>query len=525
MFLTAIAFLALTLVLTSFVQRRFGEGRLVLLAGSLFFYGWLRPRYLPFVCLLVFLNWIAVYWNLRWASMFRGWIFVLLVIGDLGILALFKYSGGFAAAIGQSSTPMGDAIIPLGLSFIVFRLVSYVLDVRAEEKPADGFVDFLLYCLFFPTVLCGPLLRFEAFGGQLGEAGKIRGRDAAVGVSLIAIGMFKNLVLAPLPAAVASQIAAAGAAGTSVSFVTAWAGVFAYGLQLYFDFSGYSDAAVGVARLLGIRLPANFHSPYKARSMVEFWQRWHVSLTKMLTGYIYNPMALAAARYTDGRGGRIVAFVARIAVPSLIVMALMGVWHGERVTFLMFGLYHGGLLVLNHVWRAFGGAFRKTLMSTSWWGPVAWVITLVAAMSSWAIFQATSGGVAVHGLASLTGAGGFVVPDMYAAQLGPLAGLLRAVGVDFRPTAGLESCFPTLNDILMLAGLTAVVLFAPNSNQLLSQAEPVLSGHGFPKIDAVGPTFAMRFSARAGVGIALILVVSAVSFLTNDRTTLIYFRF
>jgi alginate O-acetyltransferase complex protein AlgI len=522
--LATLAILGVTACVGNILARH-SRGWIALLIASLVFYGFLRPKNLPLVVLLPFVTWSLFAIAMKWRVEIRQRAGLFLLVLNLAILALFKYSHSFAHFMGQPQTPTGETIIPLGLSFIVFRLVSYVLDVRGGETPTRSFGQLLLYSIFFPAILAGPLIRFEPFARQMSDAGKIRLSNLAVGLTLISFGLFKNLIVAPWPAGLASNITAANAAGIPISIVTAWAGAVAYGLEIYFDFSGYSDAAIGVARIFAVQLPANFHSPYKAHNLVDFWQRWHVSLTRLLILYVYNPLALTAARHMQNTPGRIVPFVARVAFPSMCVMVLMGIWHGQRLTFLWFGLYHGVVLVINHIWRTFGGTLRRWTMTTSWWPTAAHILTLAAVMASWVIFQAPTSHASWHALESLVGTSGVTLPVEAKDYLGPVAELFQAIGIEFRQSTLLESCFPTLRDVGLLFGLMAVVLLAPNTNQMLLKWDPVLSGFGYPKIDPVRPLFTLRFNAAVGGLVGLILSVSILTYLISDRTTVIYFRF
>jgi alginate O-acetyltransferase complex protein AlgI len=511
MVLSAVA-IALRLTSGTSVEIR----RAIVGLGSTIIYYKLDPHGLP-VCLgLVAINWVL---GRALALAPEGRKTTLLVGGltlDLGLLAAYKYLGALVAGLGPTYSIELGLGFPLGLSFVVFRLVSYLVDARSGGDVARSPLDLLCYALFFPAILCGPLIRYEAMMTQ-DRFGRPSSADWSVGLALIGMGMFKNLVISPAIAVVADKVFVPLLADQAVPTATAWIGMIAYGFQIYFDFSGYSDAAIGVARLLGVELPANFHSPFKARSMVDFWQRWHVSLTRFLTIYVYNTVTLDMARRIGTKASAAKQFIGRIAYPTILVMVLMGIWHGNRLTFALFGLYHGALLVVNHVWRSFGGRYRKTALATNWWPTLALVLTFLSVAAGWAIFRAGSADNAFSMLATLLGVHKQVGPILATgAWPAGLVGPVLATGGEMPLTAA---------DLGMVVVLFVVVWLLPNSNQILERHNPVFEGGGYPKIAASPDALKLSLSPVWALSVSCLLVWSAVTFLSNDRAALLYFHF
>ncbi|WP_315780912.1 MULTISPECIES: MBOAT family O-acyltransferase [unclassified Bradyrhizobium] len=512
LFLAALAAIAIALRLTRSLETR----RAIVALGSTVVYYELDPQGLP-VCLGL----VAINWGLGRAFVLspnhrKTTILVFGLTLNLGLLAAYKYLGTLVAGLGATYSVELGLGFPIGLSFIVFRLVSYLVDAHGGGKIAQSPLDLLSYALFFPSILCGPLVRYDALTSQ-DRLGRTTSVDWSVGLALIGIGMFKNLVISPAVALVADKVMIPWLAKQPIPTSSAWVGMIAYGFQVYFDFSGYSDAAIGVARLLGVELPANFHSPFKARSMVDFWQRWHVSLTRFLTIYVYNTVTLDMARRIGAKASAAKQFVWRIAYPTTLVMFLMGIWHGNHLTFAMFGLYHASLLVVNHAWRSFGGHYRKAALATSWWPTVALGLTFFSVAAGWAIFRASNPGRAFAMLGTLLGrsewTGGTLLTGAWPTQLAD-------------PVLSTGGTMPlTVADLAILLLLFLIVWGLPNSNQILSRFNPVLEGGGYPKIAPSAEALKLSLSPVWAVSVSCLLVWSALAYLSNDRAALLYFHF
>ena len=313
----------------------------------------------------------------------------LLAIGvavELAPLAYYKYSGflvgnvnALASGLGWTShLPAPDVILPLGISFFTFQGIAYLVDVANGEAPIARADHFLLYKAFWPQLIAGPIIRPHEIREQIASERHIEYADVSEGVKRILQGFFKKGVLAdtlaPYVDAVFQSTARPGA-------LDALVGILAFSMQIYFDFAGYSDIAIGSARLLGFRFPENFDYPYAARSPQEFWSRWHMTLTRWIRDYVFTPLAFASRRQP------------RLALVWLVAaMALCGLWHGGRWTFVLWGIWHGALLLANQtVLRRLWSGFDKGPARRSWLAQGAgWLTTMLGVTLGWVLFRSQS---------------------------------------------------------------------------------------------------------------------------------------
>ncbi len=291
----------------------------------------------------------------------RRCLLLAAIAGNLLALVWFRY---LAAWLGEldawfgTGLTMAEPLAPLGISFFTFTQVGYLLDRHAGIEPHRALVDQILFVSFFPSQIAGPVLTAREVMPQLAELDRAgpTAEDLARGTGIFLIGLVKKTLLADplLP-----MVNAGYADPVALGLFGAWQTALAYWLMLYLDFSAYSDMAVGVARLFGLRYPWNFASPYQARGVIDYWQRWHVSLTRFFMATLHAPLAMAIMRWRRAHGlgvdraaqSRVGGFLAMHALPLVVTMALAGVWHGSSLTFLVFGLLHAGFLAVNHAWR------------------------------------------------------------------------------------------------------------------------------------------------------------------------------
>jgi alginate O-acetyltransferase complex protein AlgI len=354
-----VAFFLAVLVVFHGLLRRWSSRKLFLLAASWLFYATWSPRWLPLLIATTALDFAvarAIHRHRhapregepRRPSRARV-LLVVALAANLGALAALKY-GGFlwGTAAGLLDTPDGPRwlafAIPLGISFYTFHAVSYLVDIyRGARPPSADFVDFALYLAFFPQLLAGPITRWGYFGPQLASQRPVRLRAVERAFELLAVGFVKKVVFAdPLGGFVDAVYAAPARASSFEAIVALWA----YAFQIYFDFSGYTDIAMGLAALLGFRLPENFRHPYVALSPADLWRRWHISLSTWLRDYLFVPIARALLRRTARP-------TLTASVATLATMLLAGLWHGAAWTFVLWGGYHGVWLVVHRLatWR------------------------------------------------------------------------------------------------------------------------------------------------------------------------------
>jgi alginate O-acetyltransferase complex protein AlgI len=353
-------------------------GILVLAGASLFFYGAWRPVYL-----LLLLASIAANFSLGLLMedpLRRRTVGALGVALNLALLCYFKYTNFVLDSIGTltgAPLPFINVVLPLGISFFTFQQIAYLVDVMRGAKVERDIVAYTLFVSFFPHLIAGPLVHHAEMIPQFKRGRTSRSAAlAARGMAIFAAGLFKKVVIADNLAQFVSPVFDHLDAGGAVTSRWAWLSMLSYTLQIYFDFSGYSDMAVGLALLFGIRLPVNFRSPYKATSIIDFWRRWHITLSRFLRDYLYIPL-----------GGNRLGEQRRY-LNLMVTMLLGGLWHGAGWNFLIWGGLHGLYLSVNHLWQKWRGVAAKAAASNHFAGVAAWAVTFGAVVIAWAFFRA-----------------------------------------------------------------------------------------------------------------------------------------
>lgn len=331
-------------------------------------------------------------------------VLVLAIIANLALLGYYKYFNFFATAASEVfgfRYELANIVLPLGISFFTFTQIAFLVDVYKGVTRESKFSNYLLFVAYFPHLIAGPILHHKEMVPQF-----VRPRafapdvtNISMGLSVFTIGLFKKVVVADTWAVYADQVFGAALHGQSPMFFDAWIGALAYTVQLYFDFSGYCDMAVGMSLLFNVRLPQNFNSPYKATSIIDFWQRWHMTLSAFLRDYLYIPLG-------GNRHGTI-----RRYVNLMVTMLLGGLWHGAGWTFVAWGALHGFYLVINHAWRALQGRFAGPAERRRW-PLVTGAATFLAVVAAWVVFRSDSvaqaramwmGMAGLNGIPGLTG--------------------------------------------------------------------------------------------------------------------------
>jgi alginate O-acetyltransferase complex protein AlgI len=337
-----------------------------LLLGSVLFYTWGEGPYVLLLGALILLNWAVALRIERAASdSRRRWITGILIAVDVGVLAVFKYTGFVAESLNQALSgapvPVPDLALPLGISFFTFQLVSYAIDVARRDVPAErSLATFASYILMFPHLIAGPIVRYGHIRDEL-HADRRRTGRIGLGVQYFIVGLAQKVLVANTVASLADH--AFKLPVETLPQATAWVGAIAYMLQIYFDFCGYSNMAIGLAFMLGFTFPKNFDYPYISRSITEFWRRWHISLSSWFRDYVYIPLG-------GNRRGQW-----RTVRNLLIVFLLTGLWHGAAWNFIAWGLFHGLFLLverfglarlLDAAPRAIGHAYALLVVLVGW---------------------------------------------------------------------------------------------------------------------------------------------------------------
>jgi D-alanyl-lipoteichoic acid acyltransferase DltB (MBOAT superfamily) len=442
-----------------------------LFAASLFFYGWWNPAYVGLLIGSILFN-FAVGSAIsrehgRGAASRAKALLVGGVGGDLALLAYYKYANFFVANTNQllgTGWQLPEVILPLGISFFTFTQIAFLVDAYRGEVKERNFIHYGLFVTYFPHLIAGPVLHHKEMMPQFAQPGTYRPRweNVSVGLSIFVIGLFKKTVLADGIAQYSTPVFDAAAAGQTLTLFEAWGGALAYTFQLYFDFSGYSDMAIGLSRMFGVKLPLNFHSPYKATSIVEFWRRWHITLSRFLRDYLYFALG-------GNRRGRV-----RRYLNLMVTMLLGGLWHGAGWTFLVWGGLHGVYLCVNHAWSHLADRLLPhPLLPRGMTKLLAWLMTFVAVVIGWVFFRAASFDAAVAMLEGMAGLNGVAVPNALAARLGAAWPMLAELGVTIYLGGGSQFIFTWL----WAGALLTVAVAMPNTQQIMHRFEPVLQMH------------------------------------------------
>ena len=365
---------------------------------------------------------------------------------NLGLLGYFKYTDfliGIANDAVATSMPMQGIVLPLAISFFTFQQIAYLVDVYQGKTTDPDFIHYCLFVSFFPQLIAGPIVHHGEIIPQFRSPNALRldARRIAVGAAIFGIGLYKKVVLADGIAPYADRVFDAGS-GMAPGIIDAWSGALAYSFQIYFDFSAYSDMAIGIALIFRIRLPLNFNSPYKAVNIIDFWHRWHMTLSRFLRDYLYFPLG-------GNRKGR-----TRRHVNLMVTMLLGGLWHGAGWNFVIWGGLHGLYLVINHFWRGLRAKLGWAPDKPNAMGRVlGCAITYPAVVVAWVFFRA---------------------PDLDTALM-----ILRGM-VDFATLPATETLIEALSaaGIVWFFVLAAIVWGTPNTAQIFADHSPVIEEKG-----------------------------------------------
>jgi len=475
-------------------------------AVSVFFYGYWNPKYLFVLLGSILLNFLAS--RLIAAAKTEGhrtaWL-VAAITANIGLLFWFKYLFPllhFTKSIGWTGHDFGSVLLPLGISFFTFTQIAFLIDLKQGEAEPQDLLSYVLFVTFFPHLIAGPIIHHSEMMPQFTaqrHAG-LRADDLAVGTTWFILGLAKKVLIADRFGPVADLLYSnPHGFGAKAS----WIGVFCYAIQLYFDFSGYSDMALGLARMFSLSFPVNFNSPYKASNIIDFWQRWHMTLTRYLNLYLFNPLALSMTRRRMRQGKKVnrkaqrtlAGFLQLIASPLIFTMFLAGIWHGAGMQFILFGLAHAFYLTVNHAWRIFiaeDSRLRKLIP-----GPVSTLITFSCVLVGQVFFRANSARDAFHVLGSLVGfhqgasLANFSLPSM---------------------------TIPTNNPWPFIVAVFVVIWALPNTQEILGQTETN---------ESAGSLILSKLRWKPGLiwcGGMIVLIVASLA-LMFASTSFLYFQF
>ncbi len=388
-----------------------------LVFASLFFYSWWNIAYLPLILTSVLFNFsitriISTYEEAKKNFFSKKSIFLFGLIFNLGLLGYFKYMDFFIENINLAvgtNLPLLQLTLPLAISFFTLQQIAFLVDSYEGLAKEGNFLDYAVFVTFFPQLIAGPIVHHSEMMPQFSKLRNkvLNYKNIADGLALFSIGLFKKVVIADTFAIWAN-------AGfddlQTLSFLEAWMTSLAYTFQLYFDFSGYTDMALGIALIFNIKLPLNFNSPLKKTGMIDFWKNWHMTLTNFITTYIYTPINRSYRRLTFHKA----------MWATFLTFLIAGLWHGASWMFVIFGALHGIGVVVNHYWKKTKIKISKVL---------AWFITFNFVNFTFVFFRAHDMADAIKVLKGMAGLGGFSLPDMIASKLP----VLKEHGLEFQP--------------------------------------------------------------------------------------------
>ena len=508
-------FLPVALLLTWAVARwSRTAAKVVQIVLSLAFYGFVAPRQIPLLAASFAFNYlVGVAIHRARAADRPRWVTAWLTAGvlvDLCLLLYFKYSRFVVFnidALTGAHFDLGKIVLPLAISFFTFQEIAYLVDTARGETRPMRVVDYALFMSFFPKLISGPIVRYGEMAPQLESrrAGAVGSRNLLTGLVMFSLGLFKKTVIADSIAPYTAQLFGA-APDHPLAPAFAWIAAICFTLQVYFDFSGYSDMAIGLARMFGVRLPLNFHSPLRAASIIDFWRRWHMTLQRWVVTYIFQPLSLpmnrlAAHRGLSGWG----AFFAATGFPIFITFLVLGMWHGAGWTFVVFGVLHGLYVSINEAWREHQKRVRRKLRRagrTPSPPSVAQVVgyhavTLAAVLVANTAFRSATMTDAVRMWRSMVGLAGWTG------------------GFAPRPSLGVE--------LVLAAGIALVFLF-PNTQQILARFEPAWNWQEWKDVGKPPISWTWKPSVPGLLFVGAVLFFS-VMFVQSGPATFVYFNF
>lgn len=441
-------FIFVFLPITFFVYFYLNNKRLVtagkgfLVFSSLFFYSWWNVLYLPIILGSMLFNFVIGSSLNKRSSFSKKSLLIFGVVANIALLGYFKYTDflidNFNFAF-NSNIELLHLALPLAISFFTFQQIAYLVDSYKEETKEYDFLNYAVFVSFFPQLIAGPILHHREMMPQFENIRSkvVNYRNISMGLFVFSIGLFKKVVIADTFAIWAIS---GFDTTTSLNLFEAWATSLSYTFQLYFDFSGYTDMAIGLALMFNIRLPINFNSPYKATTIKDFWRRWHITLSRFLRDYIYIPLG-------GNRGGEI-----RTYANLMATFVLGGLWHGAGWTFVLWGFLHGAALVIHRTWSRFG---------IKLWTWLAWFITFNFINISWVFFRAKDLDDAIKVLSGMAGLSGVVFPTVLSSKLS----FLENYGVEFGGfLSNIEGDIFTI--VCLIIGFALILLFKNSGTKL-----------------------------------------------------------
>jgi alginate O-acetyltransferase complex protein AlgI len=484
--------------------------------ASFGFYAWWLPRQSWILVASILFNYAAGHFIQKYRTTNAALARLILIGGlcaDLGTLFYFKYTVFVLANLKLmlgSDFVVPHILLPLGISFFTFQKIAYLVDCSRGEAKNTSFSEFCLFASFFPQLIAGPIVHHKEIIPQFRDKifGRLQWSNILVGLTIFSIGLVKKTVFADSISTYFGPMYKAAAAGNAVDVRTGWLIAVSWTLQVYFDFSGYSDMAIGLGRMFGVRLPLNFHSPLRAASVIDYWRRWHMSLQRFIVAYVFHPMALPLNRFAVRRKLKgWPAYCLAVVTPSFITFFLLGIWHGAGWGYVVYGLLNGAYVSVNEAFRELKRRRKKALQRAGKLVPPetvlarvgSHVITLACVFTGNMFFRAES---LRDGVAIFRGMWGF-----NGAALNP--SLSRFYDPAF---------------LALLAAGGIIIVFLPNTQQIMSNYRPAANWRLWKGVGRAALAWSWR-PALIGLSFVSMALFLGAEFIQRGAATFVYFNF
>jgi alginate O-acetyltransferase complex protein AlgI len=482
-----------------------------LITMSLIFYGRAQMSYIPLLLGSIIANYLVAAMIARNMAHERAkrWWLALGVVANTGALIGLKYLSAMVGTIAGTfghTNPLAGIVAPLAISFYTFQQISFLVDVARGKVELEGIVRYMSFVAFFPTLLAGPITLYSEMGPQLGIRPQRKGipQNLIIGLTIFSLGLFKKTVLADTIGLWVDPIFTAVHHGSSPGFFLGWGTAISYTLQIYFDFSGYSDMAIGVARMLGLVLPLNFFSPLRSTSISELWRRWHMTLSRFVRVYVYQPLSIPLTRFASQQDyGKWTTMAVSVFLPAFLSMLIIGAWHGPNWTYLLFGAMQGAYIITDEIHTALTRKRRRKKPDTRTAVFCYGLLTLLAFAAAAVPFRSET------------------IDDAYRI-FGGMAGL-HGLGLTQKWSAFFAPNGNGMMLLMVILGLLIVYLL-PNTEQIMDKVHPALEWERWRMVDPARLSFTFRF-APAEIALASLALFLGFAFISRGSTKFIYFKF
>lgn len=484
-----------------------------LVGASLTFYAWWNFSYVFLVIFSILLNY---FFGISLQKYNKKILLILGIAVNLALLGYFKYANFFVENLNillKGDLILENIILPLAISFFTFQQITFLIDSFRGKVRETNILNYSLFVLFFPQLIAGPIVHHNEMMPQFLKSSfyKLSVKNLTIGLSIFFVGLFKKVVLADGISIYSNSVFDAAQIGAQLTFFEAWGGALAYSMQLYFDFSGYSDMAIGLARIFGVVLPINFFSPYKASNIIEFWRRWHITLSRFLRDNVYIPLG------GNKRG------LFRRYINLTITMLLGGFWHGAGWTFIIWGGLHGFYLVVNHFWNWLRNKISFINQSKNsriryFFG---WLITFLCVVFGWVIFRADSVNSAIEIYKGMFMLNGVSIPH----SLVGIEQFILNKYPEFPIVAGGLGSFGSASGIINIIILFLIAIILPNTLEWMENFKPALGSERYTIHLKNKMQIRLKFSKLDCLFIAMLIYTTFIYMTIESVNEFLYFNF